>query len=39
MKWLKKLMPLIPVDLLKKKKKDYDAKLRNIEGKIPSITY
>ena len=31
-------MPLIPVDLLKKKK-DYDAKLRNIEGKIPSITY
>ena len=23
----------------KKKKKDYDAKLRNIEGKIPSITY
>ena len=30
-------MPLIPVDLLKKK--DYDAKLGNIEGKIPSITY
>ena len=29
-------MPLIPVDLLKKKD---DAKLRNIEGKIPSITY
>ena len=34
--WLKKLIPLILVDLLKKT--DYDSKINEINGKIPSIT-
>ena len=36
MNWLKKLMPLILVDF--SKKKDYDNKIAEIEGKIPNIT-
>ena len=36
MNWLKKLMPLILVDF--SKKKDYDNKITEIEGKIPNIT-
>ena len=31
-------MPLIPVDL-SKKKKDYNAKIKDIEDEVPSITY
>ena len=36
MNWLKKLIPLIIAELLKKK--NYDNKISDIEGKIPSIT-
>ena len=35
MNWLKNLMPLILADLLKI---DYNAKIRDIEDKIPSNT-
>ena len=35
--WLKKLITLILVNLLKKP--DYDNKISDMEGKIPSITY
>ena len=34
--WSKNLMPLILVDLLKKT--DYNAKIKDIEDKIPSVT-
>ena len=36
MNWSKKLMPLILLDLLKKT--DYNARIKDIEGKMPSIT-
>ena len=36
MNWLKNLLPLTLVDLLNKI--GYDAKIRNIEGKIPSTS-
>ena len=37
MDWLKKLMPVILVDLFKKKT-DHDNKISGIESKIPSIS-
>ena len=37
MDWLKKLMPVILVDLFKKKT-DHDNKVSGIESKIPSIS-
>ena len=36
MNWLKKLMPLILAEFLKKT--DYNSKIKDIEDKIPSIT-
>ena len=37
MNWLKKIIPLLLVDLLKKKT-DYGVKNKDIENKTPSIT-
>ena len=37
MDWLKKLMPVILVDLFKRKT-DHDNKISGIESKIPSIS-
>ena len=36
MNWLKKIMPLIPLNLLRKQ--IINAKIKNIKDKIPSMT-